>query len=153
MAVVLATRTLFVLSSLSKAVRGAHETRFPGSGFIRGLFLVGILVFSYGAVTVGLSTTARNDWWVSLVLGFFVVCALFAWPRTICADDVGLRQSRLFGFGQNVIRWTEVDYATDNPEAGGVLVVSKTGTRIVLSPMHVGRPELMEILQDRCRVF
>jgi hypothetical protein len=153
MIVVLATRTVFVWSSFSGAVRAAGETKFPGSGLIRGLFAVGISVFSYGAVTVAFSPSVRSDWWVCVVLGFFAVCALFAWPRTIFVDDLGIRQSGAFGLGLNVIRWDDVDYATDNPEAGGVLVISKTGARIVLSPMHAGRTEMLEILQKRCRMF
>jgi hypothetical protein len=152
MIVAFAARWLIAASSLQKAKQIAGTVHFRGSLLIRMLFGVVIPTSLYGALTVAFSPTAKDDWWVSLILGVLGIGTIIGWPEQIVTSSEGISQSKILGLGWRTIRWPDVDYATENQTSGGVEVVPRQGRKIILSSMHTGREEFLEILRDHCRV-
>jgi len=150
---VFATRWFFASSSLQHGKRIADSTHFKGSIGIRLLFGLGAPTAFYGAGVVALSPTVRSDWWVCVVLAAVGVSIIAMWPEEIVTNSTDVSQSRLFGLGKNVIRWSDVDYASDNPANGNIEVAPKEGKKIVLTRLHVGHDDFLAIVRRHCRMF
>ena len=57
-------------------------------------------------------------------------------------SSTGVSQKHFFGFGKKQIAWSDVDYIADDPTQG-VIVASKSGLKIVLTPLHVGHDDFL----------
>jgi hypothetical protein len=136
-------------SFLQKPSKIADTTLLYGFNFIRLLFGLGGIMFFYGAGTVALSPTARSDWWVSVLLATFGVGCVAFWPRQVVTDPLGVTQSGIIGIGRRTIQWQDVDYATENPQSGGIEVVPKEGKKMVFSPLLIGSNEFLARISHR----
>jgi len=107
--------------------------------------LCGIMapIFLYGAGVVALSPNRNKDWWVSLILLSLSGVCLWLWPEEIVISSTGVSQKRFFGFGKKQIGWSDVDYIADD-HAKGVIIASKNGLKIVLTPLRVRHDEFFD---------
>ena len=151
--VVFGTKWFLAESSFSRARHIGGEVRFPGSTSSRLLFGLSAPIAVYGAGTVALSSTVRNDWWVSVVLACLAAIAIWMWPEEIITTAKGISQRGRFGIGKYGFSWSEVDYATEDPTNGNILVAPKSGKKIVHTRMHVGHDEFLQVVRRRCRMW
>jgi hypothetical protein len=146
-------RWFLTSSSLQPGKRIAGTAHFEGSLGVRLLIGLGAPTAFYGAGTVALSSAVKSDWWVCLVLAGVGTAAIAIWPEEITASSTDVSQSRFFGLGKRTIRWSEVDYASENPANGNIEVAPKEGKKIVHTRLHVGHEDFLAIVRRQCRMF
>lgn len=144
--------TRWLLTSAGSGQKQGTQTRFPGSLGVRLLCSFVGPTALYGAITV-LRSHDKPAWWVSLVLLALTGSALWLWPREIVTTSQGISQRKILGRTGKQFLWNDVEYAHDNSLNGNVEVVTKSGEKILHTPMHVGHLDFLQIVKRHCRIW
>jgi hypothetical protein len=124
----------------------------PGSLGIRALCGFVGLIALYGALSVLLSRDP-SAWWLSPVLFALSAAALWLWHRVVIITPQGLSQGRMLSRTGTHLLWDEVDYAHEDPQSSNIEIVAISGEKIILTPMHVGRLQFLEVVKRHCRIW
>jgi hypothetical protein len=147
----LLTIHLFALEALAeRAKRRGDITLYRAPVGLRVLLGAAIIGMIYGAGTVALSQSARQDWWVSvLLLSLGIFCAS-QWPANLGVSKSGIYEEKWFGLRKKSFRWQDIASAAPSPSDDSVAVVSKSGATIKHTKYHVDRTGFITQIKARC---
>jgi hypothetical protein len=137
---------LLEFSTASRRERD-RQLIFPGVMWVRGIYLLGILM----GFTLMVGTYREGEAWWEVVLPFaFVLLGFFAWPRTIQITEVEIRQRRLL-FALKRIAYGEVESIIFDTTRKEVVVFGKNGEKIVHTMMHADKERFIKEVQSLLR--
>jgi hypothetical protein len=127
----IATEATFERSSR----RGEVNIYRPVIG-LRLCFSMGLPIFLIGAVQIARQGNLREDW--RFLAGFLALAfgMIVFWPSTIVVTRSGISASRWLGIKPVAFTWSEVEYASREPD-GNIRIVAKHGGSITHTKYHV----------------
>lgn len=141
----------FALEVLAeRAKRRGDITLYRAPVGLRVLLGAAIVAMIYGAGTVAVSQSARQDWWVSVLLLSVAIFCASQWPANLCVSKSGIYEQKWFGLRKKSFRWLDVASAAPSPSDDSVSVVSKSGAMIKHTKYHIDRAGFIAQIKARC---
>jgi hypothetical protein len=139
---------------LSPKHEGTSVEFYVSPGMRMLLWLTVSLLIGFMVLVLGASLSRGGDGWYGVLIPLAVLLAiLLAMPRTIVADDRGIRQ-RLWIGGDREITWNEIAWVRRGTNTGVIYVKSKNGGRPVsFSPLLVGQARFEHEVRAHARDF
>ncbi len=129
-------RFIALEATFERASRRAESSRYRPVFGLRLLFGLGLPIFLIGAVQVASHGSLREDWRFVAIFLVFALGMLVFWPSTIVVTRSGIAASRWLGIKSVKFAWSEVEYASRDPD-GKTRIVARDGKSITHTQYHV----------------
>jgi len=141
--------TAFVMSWMMSQARTLAAREKDGVWILNvvvGLRIVCLAVLALGLSLIVGGLRQRDDRILLIVLGtIFSGFTVITWPKNVEILPSGLQQRNWYG-KRKFVSWRDITEVVEKRD--GTVIVKGEGTRIELSPYHVGRDTLLDRLKS-----